>query len=367
MGLDNHATEHRQRLLEEPNIELARDDDQHASPTAVRSPGSSTTRRVSPWFLAISLLVTSAGFVVQTEANVYYADVLGWIKPCSSFYVANSALILPWVAQIIFLRMKHHNIPYKTWANDYMDQLTYSISTIDSLSAVQTPAILRRLGFDRGPLASFLVAMFLTFLALTVSASWFWAIIWTTPGDSTAIFNCSAFFAAAFSVPLLKQRIGWASIFAVLLSVVGTFIIAYGNSGVTDEHMGTNSGSPVGSSRLLGNLFALFGAIGFGLYEVLFKKWACSPKLRDATSSLTLTLAATALHGFYTLLFGWIVVLGFHILDIERFELPGLEASVYLAISVITGSGTRTHLLQRLGYGHDIRNIHLAAARRTIC
>lgn len=44
--------------------------------------------------------------------------------------------------------------------------------------------------------------------ALTVAGgAWYVAVNLTTASDLTAIYNCSAFFAYAFSIPLLKDKL----------------------------------------------------------------------------------------------------------------------------------------------------------------
>lgn len=176
-------------------------------------------------------------------------------------------------------------------------------------------------------------------LVLTVSgASWFLSLSLTTPADLTAIYNCSTFFAAAFSVPLLKEKIGRITFGAVVLSIAGTFIIAYGDTTAEHPLKEGSPGSQVGTSRLLGNLIACVGAVAFGLYEVLFKKWACSSQPMTAEASLPLTLAASALTGVYTFSTLWVVLILLHIFGVETFVWPSLEVALWIAVAVLSGS-----------------------------
>lgn len=65
--------------------------------------------------------------------------------------------------------------------------------------------------------------------ALTVAGgSWYVAVNLTSPSDLTAIYNCSAFFAYAFSVPLLHEKLRLDKSFAVAVAIVGVLIVAYG-------------------------------------------------------------------------------------------------------------------------------------------
>nr|XP_023907953.1 uncharacterized protein LOC112019670 [Quercus suber] len=176
---------------------------------------------------------------------------------------------------------------------------------------------------------------------LTVSGlSWFVALSFTTPSDLTAIYNCSTFFAAVFSVPLLNEKLGRYSIVAVGLSIVGTFIIAYGDT--TAAH---SDADKLGSSRLLGNVIAVAGAIAFGLYEVLLKKWIGSSQPMSPSSSLPLTLAASALTGIYTFATLWVGLVVLHLCRIETFAWPTAQVALWLIISVLTGSLSITLLV----------------------
>jgi len=63
---------------------------------------------------------------------------------------------------------------------------------------------------------------------LTVAAcTWFVAVSLTTTSDVTAMYNCSAFFAYAFSVPLLGERLRKDKMIAVGLAILGVFCMAW--------------------------------------------------------------------------------------------------------------------------------------------
>lgn len=336
--------QHQQRLLPSSDdsaaVELGRLDGTDVMLSPIQTKHALRSRKPeSTWLVSTVLVITIAGFVIQTEAIAYYEDILGWTKPFSSLYITHSALALPWICHILYLRFRRRNVPFAVWLRDYVDHLRDSIATVDAFASNGPPTSFKRVGSLGGPLDFLLGSMVIVTAVLTVSGvSWFVALALTTPGDLTAIYNCSAFFAAAFSVPLLRQRLSWAAMLAVLLSICGTFVIAYGDttaSGVTED---TASKPLIGSKRLLGNLISLAGAVAFGLYGVLFKKWASSSPSRGRQSSLTLTLAASALTGFYTFSTFWIGIIVLHVLNIEVFVVPNLAVSACIAISVIAGS-----------------------------
>ena len=76
--------------------------------------------------------------------------------------------------------------------------------------------------------------------ALTIAGgSWYLAVNMTTPSDLTAIYNCSAFFAYAFSVPLLKEPLRTDKSLAVLVAIIGVLVVAYGDTSTVSPNPGT--------------------------------------------------------------------------------------------------------------------------------
>jgi len=83
-------------------------------------------------------------------------------------------------------------------------------------------------------------------ITLTIAAStWFLAVGLTSASDVTAMYNCSAFFAYAFSIPLLGERFRQDKAFAVALAILGVFLMA---SASNDD-----SGSIAAHHRFLGD------------------------------------------------------------------------------------------------------------------
>ena len=285
--------------------------------------------------IALALALTVMGLTINTEATAYYEDVLGWKKPFMSMYITHSALGLPWFCHLIYSRWQRRNIPYKAWVREYNDRLRESVTSIDAYESARSYLVFKRKGQTGGPLDYLASAMLLVTVVLTASGcSWFLSLVLTTPADLTAIYNCSTFFAAVFSVPILKERLGWISILAVALSIGGTFIIAYGDS--TSEH----DENEIGTSRLLGNMVACVGAVAFGLYEVLFKKFACSSRVVDPAASLPLTFAASALTGIFTFATVWILIFILHLTGVEPIVMPGWTVIGWIVIAALTGSST---------------------------
>jgi len=328
------------------DIELAQIDGERASEHTPEAhyaqqrppPGQGKT---SPLLIAVALFVTVLGFTINTEATAYFEDILGWKKPFATLYITHSSLALPWFCHLAYLRFKDRHIDYRVWVREYNNQLRGAISTIDAFVTDGPKMIIKGTGRVGGPLDFLATAMGIVTVVLTMSGvSWFCALGLTTPGDLTAIYNCSTFFAAAFSVPLLKEKLGRITIIAVLLSIVGTFVIAYGDTKANHPLKEGSSEPQVGTSRLLGNLLACGGAVAFGLYEVLFKKWACSSRPTSPEATLPLTLAASALTGIYTFATLWVALILLHIFGIETFVLPSAYVALWIAIAVLAGSST---------------------------
>lgn len=334
-------SEHQQPLLDSrrssQDLELSHLGHNNERPSLL--PETGAPKKGTPKvYIAGALVVAIAGLVTQTESTAYYEDVLGWKKPFCSLYIMHSSLALPWLIHLAYLRLKDLNKPYSIWVRDYNNELRASVSTVEAFAVSGPSIVIKRAGSLGGPLDYLATTMGIVTVVLTVSGvSWFLSLVFTTPSDLTAIYNCSTFFAAAFSVPILRQKVGWVGLVAVALSIMGTFTIAYGD---TTAHSADSEDEPpaVGASRLFGNVIALIGAIAFGLYEVLFKKWACPSQAIRQSSTLKLTLAASALTGIYTFSFFWIVLVIMHFIGVEPFMLPSLNVLAYVILSVTAGS-----------------------------
>ena len=189
----------------------------------------------------------------------------------------------------------------------------------------------------------------LTTCALTIAGgSWYLAVDMTTASDLTAIYNCSAFFAYAFSIPLLHEKVRTSKIIAVIIAIVGVLVVAYGDSSPSKH--GNKSGGGAGgsesvadaedaSNRLAGNIIIGIGSILYGFYEVLYKKTACPPEGTSPGRGMIFANAFGSCIGIFTLLFLWIPLPILHYYGLETFELPRGQAAWMMAISVLSNVG----------------------------
>lgn len=187
---------------------------------------------------------------------------------------------------------------------------------------------------------------FVTCTLTLAGGSWYVAVNLTTASDLTAIYNCSAFFAYAFSVPLLHERLRVSKVFAVAVAIVGVLIVAYG--GAHPPKHGSKSGGGVGgpkhpddqepASRALGNLVIAIGSVLYGLYEVLYKKVACPPDGCSSGRSIIFANTFGSMIGIFTFTVLWIPLPILHILGWETFEFPQGKAAWLLLVSVLSNA-----------------------------
>lgn len=173
--------------------------------------------------------------------------------------------------------------------------------------------------------------------ALTIAGgSWYVAVNLTSASDLTAIYNCSAFFAYAFSIPLLKEKFRLDKVFAVGVAIVGVLVVAYGDRPEKKVSKGgtTHPDDQEGQHRLLGNIVIGIGSVLYGLYEVLYKRFACPPEGTSPGRGTIFANTFGSMIGAFTLLVLWIPLPFLHFMGWETFRVPTGEAAWMLLISI---------------------------------
>lgn len=185
--------------------------------------------------------------------------------------------------------------------------------------------------------------------ALTIAgASWYVAVDLTTPSDLTAIYNCSAFFAYVFSIMLLHDKLRLDKAIAVAIAIAGVLVVAYGDK-KDPKHAGPHGGASGGGpqdddgtteakNRTAGNLIIGIGSVLYGLYEVLYKKWACPPEGTSPGRGMIFANTFGSLIGLFTLTVLWIPLPILHVTGLERFEIPAPHTAGLLLISTISNA-----------------------------
>ncbi|TVY67558.1 putative vacuolar membrane protein [Lachnellula suecica] len=285
------------------------------------------------FFLGLSLV----SFVIQTETAVYIQHELGWNKAYCMLYLTHGSWSLLWPFQLLILRLQKWKMPWHTFWRRHV----YLVRTTAQMVELQELTIPRG---QRSPIPYMLRMTAFVTCALTVAGgSWYVAVNLTSPSDLTAIYNCSAFFAYAFSVPILKEKLRLDKSFAVLVAIIGVLIVAYGDSSQT-KHGGKSGGSVGGgkekepSNQVAGNLIIGVGSVLYGFYEVLYKRLACPPEGTSPGRGMIFANTFGSLIGSFTLLVLWVPLPFLHVLGWEIFELPRGETAWLLLISVLANA-----------------------------
>ncbi|KAI0133985.1 hypothetical protein BJ170DRAFT_608186 [Xylariales sp. AK1849] len=277
---------------------------------------------------AVFLVVSLISFCIQTELAAYVQQELGWNKAYCMLYLTHGSWSLLWPAQLLILRVQKWNMPWATFWRRHV----YICRSTAHMVRIQELDVSRPIS-NTSPWPYLIKTTAFITSALTVAGlSWYLAVDMTTPSDLTAIYNCSAFFAYAFSVPLLKEKLRLDKSLAVAIAIVGVMIIAYGD---TKEDDGTGKPGPEAGTRFLGNLIIGAGSVLYGLYEVLYKRWACPPEGVSANRGMIFANTFGSCIGLFTLTVLWIPLPFLHILGWETFELPTGETALYLWVSVV--------------------------------
>ncbi|KAH9427746.1 hypothetical protein MCOR02_011978 [Pyricularia oryzae] len=306
-------------------------------------------------YAGIFLVVSLLSFTIQTEL-AWYVQQAGWAKPYCMLYLTHGSWAFLWPVQLLILRIQKRDVPWPVFWRRHV-------------WLVRTTAIMverHDLDLPRGygershsPWRYMVRATAGITSALTVAGlSWYIAVNMTTPSDLTAIYNCSAFFAYAFSVPLLKEKLRLGKSVAVAIAIAGVLVVAYGDGNgvstppppasppvsppgevevgghaLSSRAMGGGSSDP--ATRFIGNVVIGAGSVLYGLYEVLYKRFACPPDGCSPNRGMIFANTFGSLIGLFTLSVLWIPLPLLHITGLETFELPTGRVAWYLFVSVV--------------------------------
>lgn len=164
---------------------------------------------------------------------------------------------------------------------------------------------------------------FLISIVLTVAGTtWYAAMGMTYASDVTAIYNCSAFTAYAFAIPILHDKFLWLKASSVVIALLGVFIVAYSDEAPAEEVQAKKELYPY---RFWGNLIILAGAILYGYYEVIYKKYTCIPehltKLITPRRQMTFANFIMVFLGLFSCLILFVVIVLAQVLGIHDFVL----------------------------------------------
>ncbi|KAL7949517.1 hypothetical protein V8C42DRAFT_311106 [Trichoderma barbatum] len=305
-----------------------------------RSPGelAASSARKKYSYAAFFLVLSLVAFCVQTELSAYIQGDLGWDKAYCMMFFTHSSWVLMWPAQLLILRLQKREMPWPTFWRRHV-QLVKSTALMVELQTLDVFGLQRPVSKSVRYLAR--TTAFIT-TALTVAGlSWYVAVSLTTPSDLTAIYNCSAFFAYAFSVPLLKEPLRLDKSVAVIIAIVGVLVVAYGDTGsgsnsVDGQSQGEGEGDVDAGSRFLGNIVIGVGSVLYGLYEVLYKRFACPPDGVSPGRGMIFANTFGSCIGLFTVSVLWIPLPFLHWLKWEIFEIPDASTCWLILFAVLS-------------------------------
>ncbi|KAF8640613.1 hypothetical protein AX17_000274 [Amanita inopinata Kibby_2008] len=317
--------------------------------------------------LSVGLFIfTLLAFVAETQLTQYVQTTLGYRQPFFLFYIVHSSFWIIFPLHLLYLAL----------TTDY----TVS-SLLKGISLAITDHLSPRESLDGPfPYYAFSRLVFFMFAGLTCPGLlWFASITLASISDVTAIWNTNAFFAYILTVKLFHLSWEPRRLVAVLLATLGVAAVVYGGSSHSEspDSRKTSVRAATGirirpSAPLLGDTLTLVASFGYGLYQVLYKKYVALPSDPEMASNRlyhqvpeddvnrgscdTDTAEAdkksaiypppfglhpnllTSLIGFLTFAILWIPLPFLHHFSIEPFRLPDNPKTV-LAISGIAISG----------------------------
>ncbi|KAM5352569.1 hypothetical protein ACJ41O_005291 [Fusarium nematophilum] len=297
------------------------------SPRAV---GAESSTRKKYTYAAFFLVVSLVSFCVQTELSAHIQHDLGWDKAYCMMYFTHGSWIVLWPVQLLILRFQKRDIPWPVFWKRHKQQLRTTAIMIET----QTLDVFHLSIQHRARPVRYIIRFTaLITCALTVAGlSWYIAVSLTTPSDLTAIYNCSAFFAYVFSVPLLHEPLRLDKSVAVLIAIAGVLVVAYGDTkgeGTQDVEAG---------NRFLGNLVIGVGSVLYGLYEVLYKRYACPPEGVSPSRGMVFANTFGSCIGLFTLTVLWIPLPILDLLGVEKFELPVASTCWLILLAVLSNA-----------------------------
>ncbi|KAL6708627.1 hypothetical protein ACN47E_002608 [Coniothyrium glycines] len=293
-------------------------------------------------YAAFLLALSLVSFTVQTETAVYIQHQLKWEKPYCMLYMTHGSWVLLWPTMLLFLRLQNWSQPWSAFWRRHVQLLRQTALTVQHQTLHPTPR-----QTQASPVPYLLkMTSFITCALTLAGGSWYVAVNQTTASDLTAIYNCSAFFAYAFAIPILHEKVRFGKVAAVAIAIAGVFVVAYGDTSPAKH--GSKSGGGAGGdkappsheaeNRAFGNLVIGVGSVLYGLYEVLYKKLACPPEGASPDKGVIFANTFGSLIGAFTLSVLWIPLPILHYMGWEQFALPVGEQAWMMAISVLANA-----------------------------
>ncbi|KAG2366510.1 hypothetical protein BDR07DRAFT_1327812 [Suillus spraguei] len=230
---------------------------------------SSVAPRLGGKAALVTFVAVIFAFVGETQLTQYVQIKLGYQHSFFLFYVAHSSFVLSLPLHLGYLLLTTHHSPRA---------LISGLSRIITAQlTLRDPRIIHSSPF---PWSRFLVVIFVMTAIYSIPALlWFIAVVYAPVTDITAIWNTNAFFAYVFSVKLLNLKWSLIRMCAVCLATIGVLTIVYGDSTPSNTIAAVTRDMTVAqtSGPLFGDIITLVASVIYGLYQVLYKKYAALP------------------------------------------------------------------------------------------
>lgn len=293
-------------------------------------------------YAAFFLLLSLVSFVVQTETAVYIQHTLKWKKAYCMLWLTHSSWSLLWPMQLLIIRIQKRKLSWAAFWRRHVYLVRSTAQMVQNQDLHLNPQTTARSPWRY----MFKTTAFVTIFLTVAGGSWYVAVDMTSPSDLTAIYNCSAFFAYVFSIMLLNDKLRFDKMLSVGLAILGVLIVAYGDKEApkSPSHGGGGSGGSThtpneeAQNRSLGNLVIGVGSVMYGLYEVLYKRFACPPEGCSPGRGMIFANTFGSMIGFFTFCVLWIPIPILHFTGLEPFELPRGEAAYLLFISTLSNA-----------------------------
>lgn len=295
------------------------------------------TARKKYTYAAFFLCVSLVTFCVQTELSAYIQRELHWHRPYCMMYLTHSSWTLLWPAQLLILRTQKRSIPWDVFWRRHLNLLRTTALMVEmrtfDVFGIGLQYSSRSLRYMMR------VTAFVTISLTVAGLSWYIAVSMTSPADLTAIYNCSAFFAYAFSVPLLNEKLRLDKSLSVLVAIAGVLVVVYGDTGSPDENGKVSAAEEAAAEqRFAGNMIIGFGSVLYGLYEVLYKRFACPPDGVSPGRGMIFANTFGSCIGIFTMLVLWLPLPFLHWFGLEIFTVPGPYTCFLILLAVLANA-----------------------------
>ncbi|KAH3660151.1 hypothetical protein OGAPHI_007356 [Ogataea philodendri] len=295
-------------------------------------------------FVVVLFVTSLISFVTQTETTAYLYTELKFSEPILLLLITHGSWWLLWPLQFSGIALYKTFRRYLRHKNGYIDphgkkwkgfrraftssvktqhknifhsaELTIRMNRKDYEKEFGSKSFKHFPQFFKSQAIKYIFksTLILSVILNAAGITWYIAMGMSTGSDVTAIYNCSAFTAYMFAIPILGEKLSLVKLSSVVTAIAGVMVVAYSGK---NQNLGTYP------HRLQGDVIILMGAILYGLYEVLYKKMCCPPSNEvSARRQATFSNFSMCLIGINTVFVVIVPMAVVQILGWHRFQFP---------------------------------------------